>query len=279
MASQAHTPHLILIEASRGWSRIGFRELWKGRELLYVLLWRDLKVRYRQTVLGVGWVLVQPLIGMLIFTWIFNRVARFDAGLGVPYALFVLGGLLPWTLLASGVQGAGNSLLNGAHLISKIYFPRLLLPLAAVLVALVDLAVSSLLFGAALLYYGQAPGLTILALPLVLLVGIALALGVGLWLAALNIRYRDVRVLIPFLLQVWMYATPVVYPLHVLPDRVQFWVLANPATGVIEAFRACVLGLPWPGRSFGLAAALTLALLSTGALLFRRAERSLADVL
>jgi lipopolysaccharide transport system permease protein len=270
---------VLVVEASHGWPRLELREMWAYRELLGVLVWRDLKVRYRQTLLGAAWVMGQPLIGMLIFTVIFHRVARFEAHGGLPYALFVLCGLLPWNLLAAGVQGAGNSLITGSHLVSKIYFPRLLLPLAAVLVPVVDLAVAGLLVGAALVYYAVAPPAALALLPLGVALGVALALGVGVWLAALNVRYRDVRVLIPFLLQVWMYATPVVYPLDVLPERAQLLARLNPATGVVEILRACVLGTPLAPGVVLPALAGTSALLVSGIYLFRRTERTLADLL
>jgi lipopolysaccharide transport system permease protein len=258
----AAAARVLVVEASHGWPRLELREMWAYRELLGVLVWRDLKVRYRQTLLGAAWVMGQPLIGMLIFTVIFHRVARFEAHGGLPYALFVLCGLLPWNLLAAGVQGAGNSLITGSHLVSKIYFPRLLLPLAAVLV-----------------YYAVAPPAALALLPLGVALGVALALGAGVWLAALNVRYRDVRVLIPFLLQVWMYATPVVYPLDVLPGRAQALARLNPATGVVEIFRACVLGTPLAPDVVLPAVCGTLALLLSGVYLFRRTERTLADLL
>lgn len=253
--------------------------MWAYRELLAVLVWRDLKVRYRQTLLGVVWVIGQPLIGMLIFTVIFHRVARFEARGALPYALFVLGGLLPWNLIAAGVQGAGNSLINGSQLVSKIYFPRLLLPLAAVLVPLVDLGVACTLLVALIARYAVTPPATLALLPLAIALAAALALGAGVWLAALNVRYRDVRVLIPFLLQVWMYATPVVYPLDVLPERAQALAKLNPATGIVEVFRACALGAAITPGVVLPAVAGTLALLITGITLFRRTERTLADLL
>lgn len=270
---------VLVVEASRGWPRLDLGELWAYRELLAVFVWRDLKVRYRQTLLGAAWVIGQPLVSMAIFTVIFHRVARFEAHGGVPYALFVLCGLLPWNLLAAGVQGAGNSLIHASHLVSKIYFPRLLLPLGAVLVPVVDLTVAALLVAAALAYYAVTPPTALALVPLAVALGVLLALGVGVWLAALNVRYRDVRVLIPFLLQVWMYATPVVYPLEVLPERAQALVRLNPATGVVELFRACVLGTPLAPGVLAPALAGTLLVATSGILAFRRGERTLADLL
>jgi lipopolysaccharide transport system permease protein len=273
------TARVLVIEAATGWPRLRLDELWSGRELLGVLIWRDLKVRYRQTLLGAAWVLAQPLLGMSIFTVLFERVARFEAGPGLPYALFVLAGVVSWNLLASGVQGAGNSLLGASALVSKVYFPRLLLPLAAVLLAAVDFAVAGLLVAAALAYHAFLPPLALLLLPVVVLLVLALALGVGLWLAALNVRYRDVRVLVPFALQVWMYATPVVYPRAALPGPLPALLVFNPATGVVEALRACLLGTPLEPRVLVIALALTLLLLVSGAYAFRHTERTLVDLL
>jgi lipopolysaccharide transport system permease protein len=270
---------VLLIEPGHGLPRLALRELWAHRELLGVLAGRDVKVRYRQTLLGAAWVLAQPLIGMLIFTTLFHRVARFSGPAGVPYALFVLAGLLPWGLLAAGAQGAGNSLITSAHLVSKVYFPRLILPLSAVLVGLVDLAVAGLLVAAAMAFYGVAPPAQVLLLPLAIALAAALALGVGLWLCALNVRYRDVRVLIPFAVQVWMYATPVAYPLDVLPERLRALAAWNPATGAVEAFRAALLGTPVESGDVASSLLATSLLLISGAYAFRRAERSLADLL
>ncbi len=277
--SAAAASRVLVIEASRGFPRLALRELWAHRELLGVLAGRDLKVRYRQTLLGAAWVLAQPLLGMLIFTTLFHRVARFDGPPGVPYALFVLVGLLSWGLLSAGVQGAGNAMLTSAHLVSKVYFPRLVLPLAALLVTLVDLAVAGLLVAAAMALYGVGPTRGMLLAPLAIALCAALALGVGLWLCALNVRYRDVRVLMPFLLQVWMYATPVAYPLDVLPAGLRSMAAWNPATGAVEALRAAVLGTPLEAGLVGLSLGLTALLLVSGAYAFRRAERSLADLL
>ena len=272
-------PRVLVIEASQGLPRLALGELWAHRELLGVLAGRDVKVRYRQTLLGAAWVLAQPLLGMLIFTTLFHRVARFAGPEGVPYALFVLGGLLPWNLIAAGVQGAGNSLITGAHLVSKVWFPRLVLPLSALLVALVDLGVAGLLLLGAMAFYARVPPPAALLAPLAVALAAALALGVGLWLAALNVRYRDVRVLIPFLLQIWMYATPVAYPVDVLPETLRALASWNPATGAVEAFRAALLGTPVDARAVGLSVALTTLIATSGAYAFRRAERSLADLL
>jgi len=279
VSAAAPEPAVLVLAPSRGLRPLELAELWRCRELLYVLAWRDLKVRYRQTLLGVLWVTLQPALNMALYTFLFNRLARFEASGGVPYAVFVLLGLLPWGFFVAGVQGAGNSLLGSAHLISKVYFPRLLVPTAAVLVALVDLLVAGLLVVALMGYYGLPPAPSLLWLPLVVLVAVALAAGLGFWLSALNVEYRDVRVLTPFLLQLGMYLTPVVYPLHVLPERVRRLVTLNPMTGVVEAFRACLLGGPLPWAMLSWSAAASALLLLGGALYFRRMERVFADVI
>lgn len=274
------SPRVVIeIAPSRGWHAPDLREVWMYRDLLYILVWRDLKVRYRQTVLGAVWVMGQPLLTVVIFTLLFNRLARIEAGGDLPYAVFVLAGILPWTYFATAVQGSGNSLLGSAHLVSKVYFPRLLIPASFVVTALVDLGVSSLLLGGLMAIYRIVPAPTIVLLPLVVLVAMTLALGVGLWLAALNVEYRDVRVLIPFLLQVWMYATPVVYPLRMLPEAWRPLAYLNPATGIVEAFRACLLGTPVSTWAIGSSSAAAVVLLGGGALFFRRMERRFADVI
>jgi lipopolysaccharide transport system permease protein len=271
---------VIDIEPTRGWRAINLADLWRYRELLYILVWRDLKVRYRQTLLGALWVMGQPLLTMVIFTVLFNRLARIEAGGGVPYAVFVLAGLLPWTFFSAGVTNSGNSLIGSAHLISKVYFPRLIIPASAVLAALADFGVSCLVLAGLMAWYQVVPSVGVLLLPAVVALAVLLATGVGLWLSALNVEYRDVRVVIPFLMQFWMYATPVVYPMHLLPEHWRPFVALNPLTGVVEAFRACLLGtteIPW--LALGWSTLAGLALFVSGAYFFRRTERQFADLL
>ncbi len=262
-----------------GWRAIDFGELWQFRELLYVLVWRDLKVRYRQTLLGAAWVLGQPLIATALFTLIFNRIARIDAPAGAPYAVFVLAGLLPWNFFALGAQNAGNSLIGSTHLISKTYFPRLLVPMAAVLSGVVDFAVTFVLLFAMLLWYGIVPPATIVLFPLAVLIAIALAMGIGFWLSGLNVEYRDARVIIPFLMQIGLYVTPVVYPRALLPKPLDQIVLANPMTGVVETFRAAILGGPIPWLPLGTSIVFACVILVSGAYFFRRVEKTFADLL
>jgi lipopolysaccharide transport system permease protein len=274
----ARTSGEVEISASRGWSGVDFHELWDYREVLYILVWRDLKVRYRQTVLGVLWVMGQPLLTMLIFTLVFNRIARIDAG-GIPYTAFVLSGLLPWGFVSSSIQTAANSLVGSASLISKVYFPRLHIPAAAVANNLVDFLVSGVVLAGLLAWYGIVPPLAVLLLPLMLVLAAALSFGIGLWCAALNVRYRDVRVMIPFVLQIWMFATPVVYPSKLLPASLQQVALFNPMLGVIEGFRWCLFGGPAPLASIAVSLGYTLLFLISGLAFFRREERSFVDLL
>lgn len=272
----ARRPHLV-IRPGGGWRAPDLREIWAYRELLVIFAWRDLKVRYRQTVLGAIWVIGQPLLGMIIFTFLFNRVARIETAL--PYSVFVLAGLLVWNFFSGVVQQAGNSLIGSSFLISKVYFPRLAVPLSTVAVQLVDLGVSGLLLAAVMIWYRVVPALSILLLPLAILLALVFALGIGLWIAALNVQYRDIRVVIPFVLQLAMYATPVVYPLERLPEKYRALAVLNPLTGMVEAFRASLFGTPLALQPVAVSAVVALAVLVSGVFYFRRMERLFADVL
>ncbi|MBV8517032.1 MAG: ABC transporter permease [Acidobacteria bacterium] len=270
---------VLVIRPSRGWRALGLRELWAYRELLWIFAWRDLKVRYRQTFLGAVWVMGQPLITMAIFTLIFNRVAHLRASGNVPYSVFVLSGLLLWNFFSASVAHAGNSLIGASYLISKVYFPRLAIPLAATIVDLVDLSVSAVLLAALMIWYRVLPGPEIVLFPVVVLAGAVLATGVGLWCAALNVEYRDVRVLIPFVLQLGMFATPVAYSVDVIPAKYRFLVLLNPMTGIIEAGRATLFGTPVAMEALLSAAIVSPLVLITGIYYYRRMERLFADLL
>lgn len=269
----------LIIQPTRGWRAIDLRELWAYRELLLIFAWRDLKVRYRQTLFGALWVMGQPLVSMLIFTLLFGRVARLSVTTPVPYPVFVLAGLLLWNFVAGAVNHVGNSLLGAAYLISKAYFPRLVVPLSNLLTNLVDFAIAALLLVPVMLWYRVVPGLEILLAPLVVLLATFLALGVGLWIAALNVEYRDIRIVIPWVLQIAMYVTPVVYPLSALPERYRLIATLNPMCGIVEAFRATLFGTPMPYGPLLWSVAASLLLLVTGAFYFRRVERRFADVL
>jgi lipopolysaccharide transport system permease protein len=273
---------VVHIRPSGRWVPLNLRDLWHYRKLLFFLTWRDIKVRYRQTVLGVIWAIIQPLFAMLIFTLFFGRLAGMPSD-GIPYPLFAYAGLLPWMFFSTAVTSSGNSLVGSANLISKVYFPRLLIPASAVGAALVDFAVSFGLLIVMMIWYvyqGQVepPGLNLLMLPpLVLLTGL-LALGVGLWLSALNVKYRDIRHALPFLIQVWMFATPIIYPASLVPERYR-WVLAlNPLAGIIEAYRSALFNRPFDWLSLGVSAAVTLAILIFAAYGFRRMEKNFADL-
>ncbi len=278
-AGVAHTPSVptVRIEPSRGWVAIKFSELWDYRELLYFLVWRDVKVRYKQTVLGAAWAVVQPLLTMVVFSIFFGRLAGIPSD-GVPYPLFALVALIPWTFFANALGQASNSLVNSAHLIAKVYFPRLIIPLASVLAGLVDLAVACGVLLLLVLYYGVLPDWRIVWLPGFVLLAIITALGVGLWAAALNVEYRDVRHLIPFVTQIWMFLTPVVYPSSLVPETWRALYNLNPMSGVIDGFRWTLLGANTPpGLPFLASVAAALVMLMTGALYFRRMEKTFAD--
>ena len=279
MASEAASaPPLVLIEPSKGWRALDLRELWRFRELVYFLALRDIKVRYKQTALGVAWVLLQPLLAMGIFSIVFGQ--RGLAANGVPYPLFVVSGLVPWFYFSNATSGASGSVVGNTQLISKVYFPRLAIPLAAVLANLVDLSIGLVLELVLLAVFGVGFGWQLLALPLLVALIVLTALGVSVWLAALDVQYRDVRYAVPFLVQVWLFATPVIYSSGDVPERWRPLLALNPMTGVIEAFRWALLGNGDPPVSGLLGSALVVALLlGTGLLYFRRMERTFADVI
>jgi lipopolysaccharide transport system permease protein len=252
--------------------------LWRARELLYFLVWREVKVRYRQTAIGAAWAIVQPALTVAVFAAIFGHFARLPSD-GLPYPLFALAGVVPWTYFAQAVARSGLSLVGDANLIRKVYFPRLVIPVAAVVSPLVDLAWTLLVLAALMLWYGAVPTWRVLALPGFLGLAWLTALAAGLWLSALHVRYRDVGHTIPFLVQLWMYATPVVYPASLIPERWRPLYGLNPMAGVVEGFRWGLLGQGGPDLGLTLVSALVVAaLLASGLAFFRRMERSFADV-
>ena len=267
---------LIVIEPQKSWVRIGFRELWAYRELLYFMIWRDVKVRYKQTALGVAWAVIQPLFTMLIFTIFFGRLARIPSD-NVPYPIFAYAGLLPWTFFTNAVTTSGNSLVGSSHLITKVYFPRLIIPTASVGAGLIDFAIAFVVFVPMMVYYAVVPSWQmIMVLPLLLLATL-LALGVGMWMSALNVKYRDIRYALPFLMQLWMFVSPIIYPASLL--KKWWWVLAiNPLTGIIEGFRSALLGLPFGWTSIAISTVLTIAILVFAMYTFRRMEKRFADI-
>ena len=266
------------LEASRGWDLRGLAELWTYRELLYFLVWRDVKVRYKQTVLGIGWAVIQPVMAMGVFTIFFGRLARVPSD-GLPYPVFSLAGLVPWTYFAAGVTSGASSLASYQHIISKVYFPRLLIPLAAVLTPLIDFGVAFVVLLAVDAWYGVVPGGTIVWLPALLLLAVATAVAASVWLSALSVRYRDVRYVVPFAVQLWLFATPVAYPASLVPAKWRALYGLNPMTGVIEVFRWSLVGGPSPQTITPLSVSIVAAVLVTGLVYFRSAERTFVDVL
>ena len=273
-APGAHHPPLVIEASGRG--SLGLRELWEQRELLYFLTWRNVKVRYKQAAIGVAWVLLQPVLTAALFTVVFG-VLLDTPSQGVPYPVFFLAALVPWQLFAYSLTEAGNSLVVNQHLVTKIYFPRLMLPAAAVLAGLVDFALALGVLTVLAAVYGVVPGLSLLALPLFILLTVAAALGAGLWLAALNVRYRDVQQGIPFLTQFLFFATPLVYATTLFPEPWRTVAGLNPMAGAVEGFRWAVFGVGWHPLIL-VSVAVTATLLVTGLLYFRRTERSFADV-
>jgi lipopolysaccharide transport system permease protein len=268
----------LVLEPSTGWVPLRLREIWRYRELLYFLVWRDVKVHYTQTALGAAWALIQPFMTMVVFSIFFGYLAKVPSD-GVPYPLFSYAALVPWTFFANGLTQSSNSLVGSAHLITKIYFPRLIVPVAAVLGGVIDLALSFLLLFAMLSYYGRPPGWNVLWAPLFLVLALVTALGASLWLSALNVEYRDVRFAVPFLCQLWLFATPIAYPSSMLREPWHTVYGLNPMVGVVEGFRWAVLGAPAdPGRAIVVSAVTAVVLLAGGAFYFRRMERTFADV-
>ncbi len=269
---------VIQVRPSRGWVSLNLRELWRYRELLYFLIWRDIKVRYRQTVLGAAWAIIQPFFTMVVFSVFFGKLAKMPSD-GVPYPIFSYAALVPWTFFAHGLSQSSQSLVGSANLIRKVYFPRLVVPIASVLSGIVDFLLAFLVLLGMMLYYGMVPTIKILALPPLLLLALVTSLGVGLWLSALNVEFRDVRYVVPFLTQFWLFSTPIAYPSSLLQEPWRTLYGLNPMVGVVEGFRWALLGTETgPGRVIAMSAVVALALLVGGAFYFRRMERTFADI-
>ena len=267
-----------VIEPKKGWVPLDLREIWTYRELLYFLTKRDIKVRYKQTVLGGLWAIIQPFFMMVVFTLFFGRLAKVPYD-GIPYPIFVYAGLLPWTYFANALSASGNSLVGSANLITKVYFPRLIIPASASLAGLLDFFVAMIVLGAMMIYYQFAPNISILLLPCLVSLTFLCAVGVGLWLSALNVEYRDIRYVIPFLIQLWMFVSPVIYPVSMLKEEYRWLLALNPMGGVIEAYRSSLLGhMPVNWFLLSLSTIIILILFISGLYYFRRMERSFADV-
>jgi lipopolysaccharide transport system permease protein len=259
---------------------VNLRDLWAYRELLYFLTWRDVKVRYKQTSLGIAWAILQPFLTMLIFTLFFGKLAGIEKQTGgIPYPIFAYAGLLPWTFFSNALTNSGNSLVGSSNLITKVYFPRMIIPGAAVGAGLVDFGVAFLILAALMIYYGVALTWSILLLPALVVLTALLALGMGMWLSALNVKYRDVRFALPFLIQLWMFVSPIIYPTNFLPERYRWLLLLNPLTGIIEGFRSALFGKPVNWMALGISAAITLVVLVYSAYSFRRMEKTFADII
>lgn len=273
----------IIIQPTHGWASLQLQALWEYRELLYFLAWREIKVRYKQTMLGVLWILIQPIVTMIVFSLLFGQLLNVSSG-DVPYPVFNFVALLPWNYFSSSLTKSSNSLVGSAQLITKVYFPRLLIPLSSVLSGLLDFAIAFLVLIGLMVFYGLAPTPAIVLLPAFLLLAMATALGFSLWLSALNVRYRDINYLIPFLIQIWMYATPVVYGSTLIPEEYRFLLALNPMTAVVEGFRWALLGpgvasVQLPPHLYAASIAIALVALVTGAYFFRRTERTFADII
>lgn len=285
--STSHIPNstfpTTIIVPTRGLSALDLRAVWAYRELLFFLVWRDVKVRYKQTALGVLWILLQPVLSTVVFTVLFGILLNVPSD-GVPYPVFALAGLLPWNYFAGSLTRSSQSLVGSANLITKVYFPRLIIPLSGVASGLVDFGVAFLVLAGLMVGYRIAPTLAVLYLPGFLLLALITALGFGLWLSALNVRYRDINYLVPFLVQIWMYVTPVIYGSSLVPARFRWLLGLNPMTGVVEGFRWALLGnyldsSSAPGLLFALSIAISLIVLVSGAFFFRSTERTFADII
>ncbi|HPW54123.1 MAG TPA: ABC transporter permease [Thermoanaerobaculaceae bacterium] len=268
-----------VIQPSRSWVALNLAELWEYRELLFFLVWRDVKVRYKQTVLGAAWAILQPFFTMVVFSLFFGRLAGLGAQIegGIPYPVYTFAALVPWTFFAQGLNQAADSLVGSANLIKKVYFPRLVVPLAGVITGGVDLALAFVVLLGMMAFYGIVPSAAVVLLPVFLLLALVTALGVGLWLSAANVMFRDVRYTLSFLVQLWLFATPVAYPSSLLPEPWRTVYGLNPMAGVVEGFRWALLAAPPPGAIIWVSAAAAAAILVSGAYYFRRMERMFAD--
>lgn len=269
---------LITIKPSGFWVSLDLRTLWEYRELLYFLVWRDVKVRYKQTTLGVAWAIIQPLFMTLIFTIVFGQLARISSG-SLPYPLFAYSGLVLWTFFANAVSNGSNSLIVDSDLVTKVYFPRIIVPAAAVGAALVDFAIASVVLVGLMTYYSVGVSWSLLMLPVFVTLTALLAQGLGAWLSALNVKYRDLRYALPFLIQLSLFTSPVIYPSTLLPERLQWVYALNPLAGIIEGFRASLFGLPLNWLTLSISTAVTLVLLIWSTYAFRRLEKSIADII
>ena len=269
---------LVVIQPSNRWSILSFKDIWAYRELLFFLTWRDVKVRYNQTALGAAWAILQPLFMMIIFTIFFGRLAAVDSS-GIPYPLFALAGLVPWTFFANSITASGNSLVGSANLITKVYFPRLIVPAAAMLAGLVDFLLAFMMLVLLMIYYRVTLTVQVVFLPVLVLLTALFSLGVGTWMSALNVKYRDVRFALPFLIQLWLFVSSVILPSTSVPQKWRWLLMLNPMSGIIEGYRAALFGLPFDWPALGIASGLTIVVLLYAIYAFGRVERSFADII
>ena len=276
-AAAAEFP-VTVIRPRPGWVPLDFRELWAYRELLYFLVWRDIKVRYKQTALGAAWAIIQPFATMVVFSLFFGKLAQIPSD-GVPYPIFSYAALVPWTFFAYGLSQSSNSLVGSANLIRKVYFPRLVVPISAVLGGVVDFALAFTVLLGMMMFYGIVPTVNVVWLPALLLLAFVTALGIGFWFSALNVKFRDVRYVLPFVVQFWLFATPIAYPSSLLPEPWRVLYGINPMAGVVEGFRWALLGTETaPGSIIAVSSLVAVGLLVGGAFYFRRMEKTFADV-
>src|SRR5947207_4519626 len=269
---------LVVIQPSKKWSLLSLKDIWAYRELLFFLTWRDVKVRYKQTALGAAWAILQPLFMMIIFTIFFGRLAGV-ASSGIPYPLFALAGLVPWTFFSNAISASGNSLVGSANLITKVYFPRLIVPAAAMLAGLIDFVLAFALLILLMLYYRVALNVQMLFLPVLVLLTAMFALAVGTWMSALNVKYRDVRFALPFVIQLWLFVSSVILPSSSIPQKWRWILLLNPMSAIIEGYRSALFGLPFDWPALSIASVLTIFALLYAIYAFGRVERSFADII
>lgn len=267
-----------VIEPRRGWLAVNWGEIWHFREMLYFLTWRDVKVRYKQTILGVLWAFIQPFLKMVVFTVIFGKLAKIDFGENIPYAVGMYAGLLPWQFFSEALSRSSSSVAGSGNLISKVYFPRLIIPIASVGACLIDFLVSFAILVGLMFYYGITPSHSLLAIAPLVLLTILAALGAGVLLSALNVAYRDFQYVIPFGIQIWMFATPVIYPVRIFPEQWHWLVSLNPMTGIVDAYRSAILGRPFAWDSIAISLLVTAVIFLFGIFFFRRVESRFADI-
>jgi lipopolysaccharide transport system permease protein len=269
---------LVSIRAGDKFAAVDLKSLWDYRELLYFLTWRDVKVRYKQTALGAAWAVIQPLFTMIIFSIFFGKLAGLPSD-GIPYPLFAYAALAPWTFFSNAINSSGNSLVGGAHLITKVYFPRMIIPAAAVAAGMIDLMIAFGVLIVLMIYYGVGVTWNLLMAPALIAITALLAVAMGMWISALNVKYRDVRHALPFVIQLAMFVTPIIYPVSIFPERWRWALNLNPLAGIIEGYRSAFFGRPFNWPTLAISAAITFALLYYSAYYFKRVERAFADII